>query len=218
MMELVASFGLGRVHLVGHSMGGYLAQLAMCRHPERVLTATSISAGSTVVPEAMRRLGMSAPAEATWQVLWNNKPTGDFERDLPGWLSVWRFLNGVCPFDEELAIRYTRALYVGDSCNAQFAVNHIHAVSTLPVSLEQDIRCAETPLLVIHGTKDPLVPPDNGEATARLARYSRIHLLQGAGHMFFHIDIWREICKVLLTHIRQDLSGRCTPTALTGCQ
>ena len=193
MMALVNEFDHPTVHLVGHSMGGFLVQMAMCRFPEACASATSISAGFTASPEIVDELGLSRVANETWQILMRNQPTGDFDVDLPGWLESWRFLNGERPFDEEFAIRYTRSLYVGDSRNAQVAANHIHAMGTLPKSLAKELKDVRRPFMVIHGTDDPLVPLDHGEATARLVANSTVVRLQGAGHMFFDRDTWSDI-------------------------
>src|SRR6202171_1723598 len=37
--------GIGRAHIVGASMGGYISQLVAINHPERVLSLTSIMSG-----------------------------------------------------------------------------------------------------------------------------------------------------------------------------
>jgi pimeloyl-ACP methyl ester carboxylesterase len=188
------------VHLVGHSMGGYLAQMAMCRLPEDIVSVTSISAGSTVTPEVASELGMSSVSEATWQMLMKNQPAGNFEKDLPGWLESWRFLNGSREIDIQSAIRYTRALYTGDPRNAQVAVNHIHAMSTVPSSLAREITKVDCRFLVIHGTEDPLVPLDHGVASSRLVPNGKIVQLEGAGHMFFNEETWSEISQSLVAH------------------
>lgn len=190
-----------RVHLVGHSMGGYLAQMAMCRRPERFATMTSISAGSTVDPDSFGELGMSVVPEETWTRLMSNQPSGDFDRDLPGWLDAWRFLNGRRRFDESHAIDYTRSLYLGDPRNAQVAVNHVHAMSTVPASLVDELKTPRCPSLILHGTEDPLVPLDHGVATARLIPDSRLKTLDGAGHMFFDPDVWMAILDAMLAHL-----------------
>lgn len=193
LLALVAKLASGAVHLVGHSMGGFLAQMALCRDPGLVRSATSISAGSTVTPERQAELGMSDVPEETRAVLMQSEPTGEFEQDLPGWLASWRFLNGDRPFDEGAAIRYTRSLYEGDRRNAEVAEHHVHAMATVPPDLVGQLRASDRPLLVIHGTDDPLVPIDHGEATARLAADSRFQRLEGAGHMFFDAQAWDEI-------------------------
>ena len=201
MAALLSVLDQPRVHLVGHSMGGYLAQLAMCRFPGRFASVTSISSGPTVSAEAAAELGMTTASAETWAALSENRPSGDFERDWPGWLESWRLLNGPRPVEEDLAKDYTRALYAGDPRNAQVAANHIFAVATLPATLVRDLRRARCPFLVVHGSDDPLVPFDNGEASARLVPSSRLHRLDRAGHMFFNADTWRGIAEVLGGHI-----------------
>jgi pimeloyl-ACP methyl ester carboxylesterase len=196
--------GHARVHVVGHSMGGYLVQLAMCEFPHQLYTGTSISAGSAVSEGMHAELGTSAPDPKVWEVLMANQPTGDFDLDLPGWIDSWRFLNGTRQFDEVLATDYTRALYEGDDRNAQVATNHVHAMGTVPVWLVTRLPHTEVSLLVLHGTEDPLVPFDNGEATARLAGSSTFHPLIGAGHMFFNHHAWGEIRTVLIRHLSSD--------------
>jgi len=200
MMAFITVLGSPIVHLVGHSMGGFLAQMAMCRLRGGIASVTSISASSTVSPEVASELGMSSVSDTTWQILMRNQPKGDFSKDLPGWLESWRFLNGTRHFDEKSAIRYTRALYVGDPRNAQIADNHIHAMTTVPSSLARELTKVRCPFLVIHGTEDPLIPIDNGEASARLAPDGKIVRLQGVGHMFFNRDTWREIGQTLAVH------------------
>ncbi len=203
MTALVARLGTDRVHLVGHSMGGYLAQMAMCREPGVVVSATAISAGPTVDPAQQEELGMSPVPDATWRVLMQNRPTGDLARDLPGWLASWRFLNGARPFDDDAAVRYTRALYRGDPRNALVAEHHVHAMTTVPRTLDRELSEAVRPLLVIHGTDDPLVPVDHGEASARLAPDGSLVRLDGAGHMFFDAATWDEIAHAVLAHVQR---------------
>ena len=190
-----------QAHVVGHSMGGYLVQLAMCAFPVRIISATSISAGSALSDRMHAELGTSTPDPEVWETLMKNQPKGAFHLDLPGWLECWRFLNAKRQFDEELAMNYTRALYADDPRNARVAENHIHAMTTIPDALVSQLQKARTPLLVLHGTDDPLVPIDNGQATSRLVECSVFKPLEDAGHMFFNIDTWNEIHGYLRSHI-----------------
>jgi pimeloyl-ACP methyl ester carboxylesterase len=41
------------------------------------------------------------------------------------------------------------------------------------------------PTLVLHGTRDPVLPAANGELIARLVPDARLELLDGAGHLFW---------------------------------
>ncbi len=194
--------GDASAHLVGHSMGGYLAQLAMCEFPERIASVISISAGPTVSPEISKELGIQPANEEVWPKLMANLPVGDFERDLAGWLDTWKFLNGCRPFDMSLARDYTKSLYEGDKRNAQVAVNHVHAMTTVPDWLVTGLTKTGTPFLAVHGSDDALVPKSNGEASAKLVPAGKFHQIEGAGHMFFDKDVWNELGDVITSHCR----------------
>lgn len=45
-----------------------------------------------------------------------------------------------------------------------------------------------------------MCPLDNGEASARLVAGSTMHVLQGAGHMFFNRESWDEILEWVIGH------------------
>ncbi|KAF0095530.1 MAG: hydrolase [Puniceicoccaceae bacterium 5H] len=190
------------VHLVGHSMGGYMGLLAMTGHPERLASVAAISSGPSATPARYAELGMSLPAPETWQILMENAPTGQFEQDLAGWMKSWRFLNGSCAFDENRARAYTEALYRGDPRNAQVATHHIHAMGTLPNDLPEKLARSQTPLCVLHGEEDPLVPFDHGKALASVARASSFFPLKKAGHMFFNAETWDHILRALRGHLQ----------------
>lgn len=59
------------------------------------------------------------------------------------------------------------------------AFNH----ATAPVARDWTGRFREiaTPTLVVHGSADPVLPPENGRALAETL-CARLHLLEGVGH------------------------------------
>jgi pimeloyl-ACP methyl ester carboxylesterase len=195
------ALGINAAHFIGHSMGGYLAELAAVHHTSRVLSATIISAGPTVTPGVAAELGLSSMLPQTWEALLANQPAGDFAADLPGWMKSWRLLHGSHPLDEEMAIRYTRELYTRDPRDAGVAERHIAAMQTVPATLAEDLKRLTTRSLALHGSEDPLVPADHGTAVARLIPDCRLQLLPGAGHMFFHRGLWDKMAAAVLTHL-----------------
>lgn len=201
---MIDALGADETHLVGHSMGGYIVAMILSDAPRSsIKSGVAISAGPASDADRYVELGMSTVTEDAWAALLDNEPSGHFENDLQGWLSSWRFLNGDRDFDPDLAEAYTRELYTGDPRNAQVAVNHIHAMTTVPSDLPERLATIDAPFLVIHGSRDVLVPPDNGLALSRLTSGAVYYELKGAGHMFFLSDTWDEIGAVLHKHVKQ---------------
>jgi pimeloyl-ACP methyl ester carboxylesterase len=209
-LAILDAYEVKIAHLIGHSMGGYLTALAAVHQASRVLSATMISSGPTVTAAVAAQLGLSTVKPEIWQALLNNKPTGDWASDLPGWMRSWRLLHGSCPLDEEMAVRYTQELYTRDARDASVAQQHIAAMATVPAELADDLKRVTAPSLVLHGTEDPLVPIDHGAAVARLIPGCRFRPLSGAGHMFFHDDLWERMAGHILVHVRA--ADRMEPT------
>ena len=55
------------------------------------------------------------------------------------------------------------------------------------------------PTLVIHGTADPMFPPDHGEALAEEIPDAQLLLLERAGHGVARVD-WETIVRAILEH------------------
>jgi len=191
-LSVLDAFDVPRAHIVGHSMGGFIAQLLAIDHADRVRSITSISShsGSPEVPP---------PAAETWDLLLANQPTGEIETDLAGYMKVWRHLNGDLPFDEALAEAYTREIYKRNPATLP-ADNHVAA--------QRDMRdrttilaSVQVPALVIHGEQDLLVPQIGGRLTAEALPSSTYLTLPGAGHMFFNRDTWRTIGAAMAPHL-----------------
>lgn len=190
------------VHLVGHSLGGFMVQMAACRDVD-LASITVISSGCTVDTDVKNTLGINHPSVGQTRELMAHVPSGDFERDLPGWLDHWRMLNGRTEFDPELAGEYTKALYQHGARSPGSNINQMYAYTTVPKNLYLQIAQLNLPVFVMHGDADPLLYLSEGEAIARLVPNSRFTRLVDAGHLFFNRTIWLEIAN----QIAENLSG-----------
>ena len=103
-LQRMDALHVSKAHMIGHSMGGFIAQLLAIRNPDRVLSMTSISS-STHSPD------IPSPPEKTWEVLLKNNPKNNVREDLNGFIQVWKYLNGTARFDREMAVEYTANLY-----------------------------------------------------------------------------------------------------------
>ena len=61
------------------------------------------------------------------------------------------------------------------------------------------------PALVVHGTEDVLIPPENGRVLAEALPHADLHLHEGAGHLYFTDDARIDLA------VRDWLSARTSP-------
>ncbi len=194
-LSVLDGYGIERAHLVGMSMGGGIAQLVALEHPARVASVTAIS--TTKVGDEDPHLPPPAPeylehAAAAEQLDWSDRRAlAEFMvRDA-------RALAGTRhPFDEAAA----RDLVERDlerTASPESLVNH----AMLDGGTGGRDRLAEmdAPLLVIHGSADPLLPHPHGVALAEAVPGAKLLTLRGGGHELHESD-WDEMLAAIVSH------------------
>jgi pimeloyl-ACP methyl ester carboxylesterase len=178
VLSVMETHSLPKAHLMGMSLGGYLAQMLALTDPDRVLSLTLI--GSEPLGWDGPPLPHIAPRIMDH---FCNLATLD-----------WANRNGVIAFLTE-----TEALMAGSGAPFDAAAARDYATATLdratsPASMFNHAQLTSTqdwtgafrkitqPTLVMTGTDDPVLPADNARALAAGIPDATLHLLPGIGH------------------------------------
>jgi pimeloyl-ACP methyl ester carboxylesterase len=171
--HLLDHLGIEPAHVVGVSMGGMIAQTMAARNPERVLSLVSWMSNTGAHWSGQ-------PSPRLYPVLLRTPPR-DREKYLEH--AVWVFSRigspGFPPDDDDLrriaALSYDRGRNPAGNLRQLAAI--VASGDRTPL-----LRTITAPTLVIHGTKDKLVPPSGGRATARAIPGARLLTIEGMGH------------------------------------
>jgi pimeloyl-ACP methyl ester carboxylesterase len=170
---ILEALGIEAAHVVGASMGGFVAQLLAIRHPARVLSLTSIMSA----PGGMRD-NVPATPEAMEALL--EPPPADREGMIEHGVWISSRISGPAHFDPEDA-RRKRTRSLDRSVSIAGTARQLAAIAAAPSRLER-LRELDVPALVVHGEADPLVPVENGRRTAEAIPGARLLLLPTMGH------------------------------------
>jgi len=170
---LLEALGIAGAHIVGASMGGFIAQLVALNHPERVLTLTSIMSG----PNGEEHV---QPTEEGRAVLLIPAPDEPEQRIEVGIWAKKTLLGPADPFDEAYERERIERAFERAYNPAGF-VRQLQAIAAAPGRLER-LRSLRVPTLVIHGAADVLVPVENGRNVASAIPGARLVEIEGMGH------------------------------------
>ncbi|RSS26128.1 alpha/beta fold hydrolase [Streptomyces sp. WAC05458] len=167
--------GISRVHLVGRSMGGMIAQTIAGTAPERVLSLTSLYSTT-----GARKVGQ--PALSTIRLL-AAPPARTRTAAVRAHLRLTRHIAGTeHPIDD--AAEAAIAARGWDRSAGDLAAGTARQIQAIQRSGDRTAQLSKitAPTLVINGDRDPLVNPSGGAATVQAIRSAQHVVIPGMGH------------------------------------
>lgn len=175
VVGLMDHLGHDKVHLVGVSMGGMIAQQLTIDHPDRVASLCSIM--STTGRKTVGRIHPSLMPKLPSTLL--APPAKDREGAIKQSMRTWRTISG--PHFDANRTREMVELSLDRSTDTIGGTRQLIAIGASP-DRTKELRRVSCPTLIIHGLKDRLVMPSGGVATARAIRHSRLIMFPDMAH------------------------------------
>jgi len=170
---LMDHLGIESTHVVGASMGGMIGQTLAIERPERVRSLTSIMSTT-----GSRWVG--SPTFKTFGLM-----LAQFPRDRDAYIEqavkTFKVIGSPdFPMQEDRIRRLAGEMH-DRSHHPPGILRQMHAI-TASGNRTPELRRLHLPVTVIHGTRDPLIRPSGGRATAQAIPGARLRMIEGMGH------------------------------------
>jgi pimeloyl-ACP methyl ester carboxylesterase len=176
---LMDHLGIESAHIVGASMGGMIGQTLAIERPERVRSLLSMMSTT-----GSRRVG--TPTRRAFALLFAQFPRSR-EAYVERIVKTFKVIGSPSyPTDEE-RLRDVAGRMYDRSHRPAGVLRQIHAIAASG-NRTAALRRLRLPVSVLHGSRDPLIRPSGGRATARAIPGARLRLIEGMGH-----DLPREL-------------------------
>jgi pimeloyl-ACP methyl ester carboxylesterase len=195
---LLDALGIPAAHVVGASMGGFVAQLVALNHPEKVLSLTSIMSGPSGEDE------VQPTPEGSAVLLVNPPSTRDARIEQGMWIR--KVLKGsLDPYDPAFErARVTRS--VDRAYKPNGTARQLIAVLDAQSRVGR-LGSIRVPVLVVHGVEDILIPVENGRIVAAGVPGARLIEIEGMGHDLPE-RVWPQVVDAIT-----DLAGQTAATS-----
>lgn len=193
--DLMQHLKVGKAHVLGTSLGGFVAQELALQRPDLVdrlvLVCTSYGGRG---PESM------SPRALADMIGWGSfSPEGALRRGLE--TATSDSYRAEHPEEFEKIIRWRTA----DAPSV--AAHYEQAKAGASFDLSRDVEHITSPTLVVHGAEDRYVPAANAAALAGAIDGAKLRVLDGAGHLVF-IERFADVNREVVTFLKPRNSSK----------
>jgi len=207
-IDLLNYLSIERAHVIGVSMGGMIAQRIAISYADRVLSLTSImSSGYALNPKIVPHLKGRAFYYMVPFFLRNFPIKNKFASSVvtvDNYVKVFTKLNGNgFPTDKKLLYSlFTEGIEIRKGQNPRARFQQFCGIAASGSRL-QELSLIKTPTLVIHGTKDSLIPPSHARVYAPQIPNAQMLWVEGMGH-----QLPKPVLDIVMPRIVEHLKAR----------
>ena len=182
---IINHFALKKIHLVGSSMGGYIAQIFSSKYPEKLASLTLMM--TTINSSSLRGINGELPSHSSYFVKELSRlyeiPRSTLAERILALTNTWKLFSGwesEFPFEQwhELAKEsYQRA----KGNNA--IKNHRLAILNSAPDRTNLMNKISTPTLIIHGAADPVIQVEHALYAAKQISHASLKIIDKMGHL-----------------------------------
>jgi len=187
-------YSIPAAHVVGMSLGGMIGQIAALKYPSRMLSLTAIS--SSPVGTDTTHLPKFSEAFAEHLAVGEAVDWSDRDQVIAHLVMDGCVLAGAHPFEEAQVRAFIERDY--DRAGGYLSATN-HGTLRVGDAWRGRLHEMKAPLLVIHGTADPIFPIEHGIALSEAVRGAKLVRIEGGGHELHRSD-WGTIIGAIVRH------------------
>jgi pimeloyl-ACP methyl ester carboxylesterase len=194
-LRVLDGYSIATAHFIGMSLGAMIGQIAAIEYPMRVASLTAISSSPIGTEQAQLPAFSAKFAQhmaAGEQVDWSNRSQviAYMTEDVQVLAGAGR------PVDAAQVQAFVERDY-DRAGGYEHALNH--GALKIADKWRGRLQEVQAPLLVIHGTADPIYPVEHGVALSKAIPGAKLVRLDGGGHELHPAD-WDTIINAIVTH------------------
>lgn len=182
-IAILDTLNIYKVHVIGVSLGGMIAQTMSIKYPDRIITLTSMMSSGHIMDKELPSINKSTISDL--MLTYIRYGLIDTETNqIKLHLTTRLLLMGENKYDLDIHEISNSVLYnLRNRRGYNYDASKQHITATfLSGSRYNDLAQLSTPTLIIHGTTDPLIDFKHGEKCYKIIPNATSLWIEGMGH------------------------------------